>query len=281
MSETLTLAITPDQWENAAIIYARSGSAVKVARHLGLTVKIAAELIERGIPDTYAPLQETRDLYRAGKRIENSPVSLRNDAESQCTTLTHSNPQEPTRRNTPASANELAPLEPSPDFSSLARIDDSAVSLSAALERVHADLARALPRESALIGQYREQAIDISRGTSHLARAFEAIAARLSQRFIKAAERDLVGKSPQALIHLASLVRIVTAGAAAGRQAIELQRLISGLPQSIAATVGSPTAPIADAQAMLDTLERIQALKRNAVIDIGPIASYEGEESDK
>lgn len=281
--------ITPEQWESVAAVYCRKRSPLHVARALSMPIAVINQLETEGIPGSYPPLKQVYLDRKAAKEAEipaisvpTPPVQRENFHVGETSTREYISPHKTLQGEAPAFPIPAPPPEAAPNAIAAPPAPplDTQAAISAALDGVHRDLAKALPRESALIKAYREQAIGLASGAMHLTRAFEASCKAISDALILKATRGEIKDTRGTLSQLARLAKVVREVVGAGREAVELQRLIAGLPQTISASTpgGSPTAPMADTESMLATLERLNTMRKRATAIEADAVAYQGEE---
>lgn len=311
--------ITREQWDSVADLYEAYGyRPTVIARKLGLTFRVVKLLWEESVcglppiePVVKARHEATKARIEARKTEEIPPVSphvhepikiklhvastptleamtphtpihqtdLSSTPASQSAPPSQAESSPTLGRTTPAPANLVPPPQPPSALLALSETGDTASDLMRALDEVHRELARALPREALLVRGIREQAIGLANGGTQAVRAFETIMTRLSQKLIQASMRDEI-EERRAFTILTRLSRLVKVATEHAKQAFELQRLIAGLPQSISATttVDAGKDRVSDLKALTEQLQALHERRSKAIdVDARP---YSGEESD-
>lgn len=295
--------ITPEHWEDLITAFQRFGHRpMQIAKRTGHLYSNMEAFWEHGIPGTFPPIKETvaeRGRQKLGHvplaRVSVVPsaanVGSSAHAPTPAATVTihdHTIPYttphavEPSQSSAPPPSQP--PVAPAPP-TALQSNDPATIDadVTQALTDIRRDLAKALRREAIMVTATREHAIGAASISGVLLRAAEKRAQQLARHLIKLADDGEVRSVARALQQLNSVMHMVQRSQALAKGAMELERLLVGLPQSISATV-TPGGPSTTPEGLADTIAQLEKMRdlqkrSSSIIDVEETTpQYQGEE---
>jgi hypothetical protein len=235
------LSLTPERWAQIAEVYRKHGPRhVVAANELGVDYRTARKYYEVGAGPKYPPIRDICDKF--------GHIRVPDAAERASDTVPQSGGDDAPRYPTEAPQITAAVLAeivdpPSPEEEVYRVIDE--------LKR---GFAKTLEREASMAAGLREVTIGTMLFTSKIMQGYEPVAERIKARLMEMASKGEIKKTTWALTYLDRLVKIQGQTLTNATRAVELQRLIMGMPQSITEGRVKTHSTITDATAEADKL---------------------------